>query len=103
MAHHDALTGLPNRLLFHERLGEAVARSRRAESSAILFLDLDHFKAVNDTLGHPVGDALLREVTERLNQQGARPIPWHASAVTSLPSSSPAWTAPPTSPRSPAG
>jgi len=69
MAHHDALTGLPNRLLFHERLGEAVARSRRAESSAILFLDLDHFKAVNDTLGHPVGDALLREVTERLNQQ----------------------------------
>jgi diguanylate cyclase (GGDEF)-like protein len=66
MAHHDALTGLPNRVLFHQRLGEAVARSRRGETCAVLFLDLDHFKTVNDTLGHPVGDALLREVTQRL-------------------------------------
>jgi len=66
MAHHDALTGLPNRVRFHERLSEAVARSRRGEASAILFLDLDHFKAVNDTLGHPVGDSLLRAVAGRL-------------------------------------
>jgi diguanylate cyclase (GGDEF)-like protein len=69
MARHDALTGLPDRALFHDRLKEAVARSRRGEPCAVLYLDLDHFKAVNDTLGHPVGDALLREVTERLGQQ----------------------------------
>ncbi|MFC7693416.1 EAL domain-containing protein [Paeniroseomonas aquatica] len=66
MAHHDALTGLPNRLLFQKRLGQAIARSRRGEACAVLCLDLDHFKAVNDTLGHPVGDALLRAVTRRL-------------------------------------
>ncbi len=66
MAHHDALTGLANRVLFHIRLGEAIARCRRGEHFAVLYLDLDHFKAVNDTLGHPVGDTLLREVTERL-------------------------------------
>jgi diguanylate cyclase (GGDEF)-like protein len=69
MAHHDALTGLPNRVLFHRRLTEAVARSRRGESCAVLFLDLDHFKAVSDTLGHPIGDLLLREVTERLQRE----------------------------------
>jgi diguanylate cyclase (GGDEF)-like protein len=69
MALHDALTGLPNRVLFHIKLGEAVARSLRGVSSAILYLDLDHFKTVNDTLGHPVGDALLREVTRRLAGQ----------------------------------
>jgi diguanylate cyclase (GGDEF)-like protein len=69
MAHHDALTGLPNRVLLHERLGEAVARSNRGESGAVLFLDLDHFKAVNDTLGHPLGDALLCEVARRLQGQ----------------------------------
>ncbi len=66
MAHHDALTGLPNRVLFHERLSEAVERSHRGEPTAVLYLDLDHFKSVNDTLGHPVGDALLRSVTQRL-------------------------------------
>jgi diguanylate cyclase (GGDEF)-like protein len=69
ITHHDALTGLPNRVLFHTRLGEAVARSRRGESCAVLYLDLDHFKAVNDTLGHPIGDLLLREVTQRLQTQ----------------------------------
>jgi diguanylate cyclase (GGDEF)-like protein len=67
MAHHDALTGLANRVLFHQRLSEAVARGGRGESWAVLYIDLDHFKAVNDTLGHPVGDALLRAVTERLS------------------------------------
>jgi diguanylate cyclase (GGDEF)-like protein len=66
MAHHDALTDLPNRILFHAKLSEAVARGRRGDAFALLCLDLDRFKAVNDTLGHPVGDALLREVTGRL-------------------------------------
>ena len=69
MAHHDALTGLPNRVLFHEKLTEAVARSRRGDVCAVLYLDLDHFKAVNDTLGHPIGDALLRAATQRLQSQ----------------------------------
>jgi diguanylate cyclase (GGDEF)-like protein len=69
MALHDALTGLPNRVLFHIKLGESVARSLRGVSSAVLYLDLDHFKSVNDTLGHPVGDALLKEVTRRLAGQ----------------------------------
>ena len=67
MAHHDALTGLPNRVLFASRLGEAIARQNARGSGAILFcLDLDKFKIVNDTLGHPVGDALLREAAARL-------------------------------------
>jgi diguanylate cyclase (GGDEF)-like protein len=68
-AHHDPLTGLPNRILFHRRLLQAAARGRRGEESAVLCLDLDHFKAVNDTLGHAVGDALLKTVTSRLRQQ----------------------------------
>jgi diguanylate cyclase (GGDEF)-like protein len=67
MAHHDALTGLPNRVFFHERLDEALSRVRRyAEKLAILYIDLDQFKNVNDTLGHPVGDKLLVAVAERL-------------------------------------
>jgi diguanylate cyclase (GGDEF)-like protein len=69
MAHHDALTELPNRLLFHDRLRDAMARSRRDEPCAVLYLDLDHFKDVNDTLGHPVGDALLQAVTSRLRAE----------------------------------
>jgi len=69
MAHHDALTDLPNRVLFHDRLAELLARvRRRGESLAIHCLDLDHFKGVNDTLGHPIGDELLQAVAQRLGQ-----------------------------------
>jgi diguanylate cyclase (GGDEF)-like protein/PAS domain S-box-containing protein len=67
LARTDALTGLANRATFIERLRQAFSASRRGASPfAILYVDLDHFKDVNDTLGHPVGDSLLREVAERL-------------------------------------
>ncbi len=65
---HDPLCGLPNRIFFGERL-EAVIDEVRAGSSpsAVFYIDLDHFKDVNDTLGHPVGDELIRNVTLRLS------------------------------------
>jgi diguanylate cyclase (GGDEF)-like protein len=66
MALHDPLTDLPNRVLFRQRLEEALHRVPRGTSCAVLCLDLDQFKSVNDTLGHPVGDALLKVVSERL-------------------------------------
>jgi diguanylate cyclase (GGDEF)-like protein len=68
MALHDPLTGLPNRVLFRQRLEEALHRVALGESCAVLCLDLDQFKGVNDTLGHPLGDALLVAVTERLSR-----------------------------------
>jgi diguanylate cyclase (GGDEF)-like protein len=66
MALHDALTGLPNRVLLNERLEHALARSKRGEIVATHMLDLDHFKNVNDTLGHAAGDKLLQIVTNRM-------------------------------------
>lgn len=68
-AGHDALTGLPNRLLFMDRLGEAVKRLRRREDSlSLLYIDLDGFKPINDRYGHSAGDAALRHVAWRLAQ-----------------------------------
>jgi diguanylate cyclase (GGDEF)-like protein len=67
LAHHDTLTGLPNRILFYDRLNQAMARARRDnELIGILYLDLDGFKLVNDTQGHNIGDALLREASKRI-------------------------------------
>lgn len=67
LAHYDTLTGLPNRLLFNDRLQQAIAGAQRNQTKlALLFLDLDRFKQINDTLGHDAGDQLLKMVAERL-------------------------------------
>ncbi len=70
LAYHDALTGLANRLLFQDRLSNALSQAHRSHRKlAVLLLDLDRFKVVNDTLGHPVGDKLLQQVALRVSEQ----------------------------------
>jgi len=69
LAYHDPLTGLPNRLLLQDRLHQAIAQAERMNTTlALVFLDLDNFKKINDSLGHAAGDALLREVAQRLKR-----------------------------------
>ena len=67
LARVDGLTGLPNRRQFDERIAEAMTRSRRTKQAmAVVFLDIDHFKSINDSIGHAGGDAVLREFARRL-------------------------------------
>ncbi|HFB53438.1 MAG TPA: diguanylate cyclase, partial [Sulfurimonas autotrophica] len=67
-AHHDALTGLPNRTLYHDRVEQAIQKAKRHNKKFVLFfIDLDHFKEVNDSLGHDIGDKILLESSKRLS------------------------------------
>ena len=71
MAQHDFLTGLPNRMMLLDRLTQAIAHAGREQRKvAVMFLDLDRFKRINDTLGHSTGDKLLQEVALRISQAG---------------------------------
>ena len=72
MAHFDSLTGLPNRINFHSALQKELSRPRRKHDLVLLSIDLDQFKEVNDTRGHPAGDELLRQVADRLRETATR-------------------------------
>ncbi|MEW6292509.1 MAG: diguanylate cyclase [Pseudomonadota bacterium] len=73
LAFHDPLTGLPNRALFHDRLAHAIERARRdGLQLAVIFIDLDGFKEINDRLGHDIGDLLLREIAQRIRSRVRR-------------------------------
>ena len=86
-AFHDALTDLANRALFRERVAHALKRNERTgKTGAVLFIDLDEFKMVNDSLGHSAGDRVLVRVAERLGSACAASTRWPASAATSSPS-----------------
>ena len=71
LAHYDALTNLPNRALFHEKLKQELAGTAAGEQLAVLYIDIDEFKSVNDTLGHLIGDELLKSVAASLSQRAA--------------------------------
>ena len=82
---HDPLTGLPNRVLMHDRLGQAMALARRDGGSVAVFaLDLDRFKDTNDALGHAAGDRLLCDVAERMSWRFAQRTRWRGLAGTNL-------------------
>jgi len=104
IAFHDDLTSLPNRLLLNQRLDQALSRHRRAGSKlAILFMDLDRFKVINDSLGHEVGDGLLRQVADRLRAQSREGDTIARMGATSSSSSSRTATISTTSPPTHAG
>src|SRR5207245_5591345 len=85
LAHHDVLTDLPNRSALNAALGERLEQAQEGSTSfAVLSLDLDRFKEVNDVFGHPVGDMLMRAAADRIAAEAGRAFVARTSAATSL-------------------